>query len=250
VTLWIETPCEPRELLLCWEAPISEADRNKWVVGKISLAPAGAVFTYYSGQEFLDLNFNRTEADLRKAGYLGYPAFDPKKGPTFTDKVIEAFMRRLPPATRADFPRYLEQFFLQKPSGFSEMFLLGATEARLPSDGFSLISPLDATARACDVLIEIAGYRHYLEVGSSVGLGQRLSLAPDPANKFDGNAVRFEFEGNLIGHVARFQAPTARHWLASGVIEAYFAKRNGTSDRPKAFAVLRYRQGPGHCAAA
>jgi hypothetical protein len=157
----------------------------------------------------------------------------------FEDTVLETFMRRLPPRNRSDFPSYLAQFHLRLGSVNSDLALLGSTEARLPSDGFSLINPLNPESGACEVLVEIAGHRHYCDVPLSVG--DALQLRPDPTNAYDCNAVRFEAEERLAGHVSRFQAPTVLSWLAHGHISAKVARLNGTSDRPKAFAILHYQ---------
>ena len=237
--LWIEQACEPNSLLLCWEAPITQRDRNRWVVGAVDRTSEFLTFRYLVDSEFLAQNFGRSREQLKEAGYLGYPAFNEDRAVTFTEGVREAFVRRLPPQSRSDFPSYLAQFLLRPGSARSDLALLGATEARLPSDGFSLINPLDADSGPCEVLVEIAGQRHYSAVPLCVG--DALYLTPDPTNEYDPNAVRFEAEGALTGHVSRTQAPAVLAWLARGQISAYVARLNGTPDRPKAFAILRYQ---------
>ena len=244
--LWIDSACEPSRLLLCWEAPATQKDRNKWVVGEIKRSSGSVVFRYLTDEEFLTLNFGRTREQLRQAGYLGYPAFKEELSEIYGEAVLEAFMRRLPPRRRADFPSYLAQFRLRPTSAGSELALLGSTEARLPSDGFSLINPLDPKSGACDVLVEIAGYRHY---GTDLHIGDALVLVADPANPYDPNAVRFEVAGVLVGHVNRVQAPAVLDWLANGQIQANVARLNGTKDRPKAFVILRYRPASNRAAA-
>jgi len=237
--LWIEHAYEPNRLLLCWEAPATQKDRNKWVVGEVQKVGDSLVFRYLIDEEFLNQNFGRTREQLKDAGYLGYPAFREERAVTFTEGVQETFMRRLPPRSRSDFPRYLEQFRLRPNSASSDLALLGSTEARLPSDGFSLINPLDPETGPCEVLVEVAGYRHY--EGVSLSLGDALRLAPDPTNAYDANAVRFEAAGRHTGHVNRFQAPAVLAWLAHGQVSAHVARLNGAPDWPKAFAILRYR---------
>lgn len=237
--LWIEQACEPKRLLLCWEAPVTQKDRNRWVVGVVVRTGESLVFRYLVGDEFLAQNFGRTREQLRDAGYLGYPAFNEDRSAIFSETVQETFVRRLPPRNRSDFPSYLAQFRLRPSSASSDLALLGATEARLPSDGFSLINPLDAQSGPCDVLVEIAGHRHYSDVRLS--LGDALRLTPDPANEYDRNAVRFEANGILVGHVSRFQTLAVLTWLTRGYVSAYVTRLNGTPDRPKAFAILSYR---------
>jgi hypothetical protein len=237
--LWIEHACEPERLLLCWEAPVTQKDRNRWVVGAVEKVGETVVFRYMVDAEFLALNFGRTREQLKEAGYLGYPAFNEDRSVTFDDGVQEAFMRRLPPRNRSDFPSYLAQFRLRLGSVNSDFALLGSTEARLPSDGFSLINPLNPESGPCEVLVEIAGHRHYGD--EPLSFGDLLQLRPDPTNAYDCNAIRFEAEGRLAGHVSRFQAPTILTWLAHGQVSAKVARLNGTSERPKAFAILRYQ---------
>lgn len=237
--LWIERACEPERLLLCWEAPVTQKDRNRWVVGAVERDGETVVFRYMVDAEFLAQNFGRTREQLKEAGYLGYPAFNEDRSVTFEDSVQEAFLRRLPPRNRSDFASYLAQFRLRLGSVNSDLALLGSTEARLPSDGFSLINPLDPDSGPCEVLVEIAGHRHYGDAPLSVG--DVLQLRPDPMNAYDRNAVRFEANGRLAGHVGRFQAPAVLAWLARGQVSAKVARLNGTPDRPKAFAILRYQ---------
>jgi hypothetical protein len=145
---WIEHVDEPARLILAWQAPDPEKDRLRWAVGELSRATGVATFKYFDGDEFTRLNSGRRQDELRAAGFRGYPAFDVLHTPSgeFSDGVLEAFLRRVPPRSRSDFPRYLEHFRLRSSDGIGPFALLAVTEAKLPSDGFSLIDPLDPTA--------------------------------------------------------------------------------------------------------
>ena len=239
---WIEEIGRTDRLILAWQATDEVADRVRWAIGEVVKAPQGAEFRYFDGAEFEQLNAGRSQLDLKAAGYLGYPAFDRRANPSglYRDGVLEAFMRRLPPSTRSDFPRYLEHFRL-RPTGLSPFSLLAVTEARLPGDGFSLVDPLDPAEESRDLVFEIAGHRHNTKCRDLLHAGQRLELVPDPANKHDAHAIRMEADGQLIGHVNRFQAPTVGQWLRGRDVSAWLLRLNGTPAKPRAFAFLRVR---------
>ena len=241
---WIEEVGHPERLILAWQASDELKDRVRWAVGELTAEGNGGRFRYYAGDEFQRLNAGREPDALRDAGFLGYPAFNARKSSEpviFRDGVIDAFMRRLPPPTRSDFPRYLEHFRLRSASGLSPLSLLAVTEARLPSDGFSLIDPLDVDAPARDVVFEIAGHRHNTESREAIIPGQPLDLVPEPDNAHDANAIRIEASGALIGRINRLQAPTFGRWLKERAVSAWLLRLNGTPEKPRAFAFVRVR---------
>lgn len=238
---WIEHIGEPDRLILAWQAPVEQKDRVRWAVGELVKSASGAQFHYFEGAEFADLNGGRTPADLRAAGYFGYPAFDVAQQGVFTSGVLDAFMRRIPPRTRPDFPRYLAHFRVAPDSGLSDFALLGLTEARLPGDGFSLIDPLDPQEERRDLVFEIAGHRHNVECRDRLVEGRELKLVPDPTHVHDANAIRLEADGELIGYVNRLQAVAMGQWLKSRAVQAWLLRLNGTPEKPRAFAFLRVR---------
>jgi len=123
--------------------------------------------------------------------------------------VIETFMRRLPPRTRGDYGNYLEQFRLRPQTPVSDMGLLAYTGAKLPSDGFSIVNPLDDMRADCELLIELAGFRHVSVIPSSdLSLGAPATLVVEPDNTFDPNAV-----SSLAGLPAPPQTRAARQRL-------------------------------------
>ncbi len=248
---WIEAIGETSRLILAWQAPYEVQDRVRWAIGELSMTSDGVQFRYFQGDELSRLNDGRTQDDLRSAGYLGYPAFDPRPGapPVFHEGVLEAFMRRLPPPKRADYPKYLEHFRLRSVDRASPFSLLAITEARLPSDGFSLIDPLDPVEPNRDVVIEVAGHRRNVTNRDHLFVGQPLQLAADPENPHDPSAVRIEAGGQLIGHVNRLQAPTIGRWLRERDLSAWLQRLNGTAEAPRAFAFLQMRSRAGRKAA-
>lgn len=152
-------------------------------------------------------------------------------------------MRRLPPRNRTDFGKYGDYFRLPVNGEYSDFALLGSTEAKLPSDGFSLTDPLDPNIQQCELMLEIAGYRYYALQGASVGLGMRLDVVAEPRNPFDPNAVMFCASGTKVGNVNRLQTKAFHSWLSGCVLSVTVERVNGTEERPRAFVFVRVSAG-------
>jgi hypothetical protein len=236
----IQTPNTPERLVLAWEAPKLSADRSRWAIGELINEAFGAEFRYYHGQEFTAKNCGREYQRLLDDGYEGFPGFYPhSRTQSFRTDVVEAFRRRLPPQRRSDFKQYLEHYGLDATPEISDMALLGITGARLPSDGFELIDPLTTTGDRFEVVLQIAGYGHYLSQAEGAQVGARLSIDLEPENKFDPNAIAFRFSGQTIGYVNRLQVEGLKRLLAEKSIEAFIMRLNGTQSSPRAYAFLR-----------
>src|ERR1700761_4644000 len=116
---------EPNQLLLTWQSRGS----HTYVVGELLRRPDGQIVLHYF----------RNDPDFQKAqqqGFEGYPAFGIEQE-THEINVMDAFQRRLPPDTRADFDDYLKYHGID-PSmkkRLSIFALLGYTGAKLPGDG-------------------------------------------------------------------------------------------------------------------
>lgn len=240
---WIRHPSEPKELILVWQAPSSVEDRLRWAVGRVKAAPSGFVFDYLEEEEFRALNEGRNPQELQAAGYAGYPAFDVKKRSAdgFRDHVIEALLRRLPPSTRSDFGDFLAYFRIPSDTKLSPLGLLAATEARLPGDGFSFIDPLDPMISTVDVVLEIAGFRHYAPHASPIALGAQVTLSAETFNTHDPHAVAMSIGGAKVGYVNRLQAPSVRKWLEIRSVNGWISRLNGRPDAPRAFAFVEVR---------
>ena len=240
---WIEFAPQPKELLLVWQAPRHYKDRSRWVVGRLRETDEGVAFEYIQEPEFSELNLGRSQSELHVAGYAGYPAFDLKKGQrqVFQESALEAFMRRLPPSARSDFPDYLAHHRLKTSNSLSPFSILAVTEARLPSDGFSLIDPLDAKSEWLDTLIEIAGFRHVRETGVALSVGDWVDLIAEPSNPIDPRAIQMKTSGAVIGYINRLQAPTVGTWLTDREVSCRIARINGRPEAPRAYALLQVR---------
>jgi hypothetical protein len=238
---WIEHPTEPRRLLLAWEPPLKEQDRARWAVGELVDGDDGIRFRYFSAQELPSHNQGRNAEQLRAAGYLGYPAFSVKCTAPITDGVLPAFLRRLPPAQRTDFARYLEHFRLRPNLKLTPFALLANTEAKSPSDGFSLIDPLDDLPAVCEFVFEVVGVRYQPDAPAVLEVGRQVSFFRENQNPRDANALRVDVGQTPIGYVNRLQAAGFGRWLSCRSVSGSICRVNGTKERPRAFVFVVVR---------
>jgi hypothetical protein len=240
---WIERASEPRRLFLAWQAPDQFGDRFRWAVGIVTPRGNDYTFRYLApGSEFESFNQNRQYEELHELGYQGYPTFNFKRLVHERD-VLSVFMRRLPPRGRSDFQDYTKQFRLARNLRLSDFALLGRTEAKLPSDGFSMVDPLDPELDWCDLMLEIAGFRYYANEADvkNLTIGQAVEIVPEPENPKDPNALKFLSSGRKLGYVNRLQTKTFLRWLAERRISAVLERLNGGAEKPRAFVFVRVR---------
>jgi len=228
---FIEHTFSPTRLLLAWQAPDGEnCDRSPCVIGELRDQDGVVSFRYLTDTE-----------DFRRAvnlGFVCYPAFRKLHG-EYTDGVIDSFLRRLPPRSRGDFPQFLEQWRLPATVGLSHFALLAYTGAKLPSDGFSVVWPLDEVAAPGEVLLEVAGFR-YQDMGvNDVVIGAPVHFVLEPENAHDNKAVRMEMAGRRIGYVKRLQRNAVSSWLTRYDVRATLERFNGTPDRPIIYVFCR-----------
>ena len=237
---WIERVAEPRRLFLAWQAPDHMGDRFRWAVGLLEFDGVECVLRYLrGGPEFVGLNQGRTYDELLALDYQGYPAFNLRRE-VHSQGVLVALMRRLPPRTRPDFQEYKRHFRLCADLDVSDFALLGQTEAKLPSDGFSIVDPLDAETDWCDLMLEIAGFRYYVPEGP-LEIGHHVEFEAEPGNQWDPNAVQVCAGGRRIGYINRLQAVTFLKWLSSRRVAGVIERMNGNPERPRAFIFVRVR---------
>lgn len=248
---WIERISEPRRLFLAWQAPDHMQDRFRWAVAVIDRTAEGSIQLRYlkRGDEFSALNQGRSFEQLTELGYQGYPAFRMKQE-THRENVAAALLRRLPPRSRSDFGEYTTQFRLAPSLSLSDLELLAVTQAQLPSDGFSIVDPLDPDLQECDLMLEVAGLRYYVRDNPlSAGIGDPIDIVPEPDNEMDPNAVQFLSAGRKIGNVNRLQAATFLSWLKHRRVTGTLERLNGRPDRPRAYVFVRVRSAEDRLAA-
>lgn len=227
---------EPRRLLLVWQRPEEDgAARVRRAVAELLRDSAGRVqLRYLTDTDDLDA--------AKQEGFISFPAFR-KLNTTYDLGVVETFMRRLPPRSRGDYAQYLDQFRLRRETPISDFALLGYTGAKLPSDGFSILDPLEDVGDACDVLMEVAGFRHVsAHPAESIALGAPAALVPQDNNLHDAAAVAVEIGGERVGYVPRQQASAIRRLLATADIQAQVERINGRSGRPLVYLWVRFKR--------
>lgn len=238
---------EPASLLLTWQSLAENATRTRFAVGELRNESA-PLFRYFDDAEFEALN-GRSLASIRDIGYRQYPAFDPTRT-VHTEGVLAAFMRRLPPRSRKDFDHYQRHFRLASGLQISDFALLAMTGAKLPSDGFSLVDPLDQTWQPRELLIEVVGHRHYSEgCDLTNSLDSQVQLCAEPDNPKDPNAVVVTWLEQKIGYINRFQANSFLIWMRENRVVATIERLNGEPGYPRVYLFVKVAAKEGMVAA-
>jgi hypothetical protein len=150
-------------------------------------------------------------------------------------------MRRLPPRSRPDYGAYLAALRLSEIPEISDFALLGYSEAKLPSDGFSLVDTLSEKPAPFEFLFEVAGYRYYDPSLSGDDIGSEVVMEHEPSNEFDPGAVMLKVSGKKIGYINRLQAPAVLSWVRQRRVRTAVEKLNGNSEKPRAFVFMYVR---------
>jgi hypothetical protein len=64
----------------------------------------------------------------------------------------------------------------------------------------------------------LAGFQHHQgeALWNQLGVGNRLELVREPANPYDGNAIRIDWNGRKLGYIPRIQNQAAARLLDEG----------------------------------
>lgn len=229
----IEHIVEPDRLLLSWQ-PRQEQEAQfgstRRIVAELHRAGNNAELVYMKDSD------DFTQA--LEAGFDGYPGLSLDK--TRYTNIIGSFMRRLPPKSRTDYPRFLEAIRLPRQCGISDFALLGYSGARLPDDDFAVIHPFDAARPPFEILTKIEGFRFFSkQFGNLNDAGGSLPVdfSIDPDNPVDPDAVSVGIGGCKAGYIARGLNQSFSEWVRSSdfAIEANIERINGTPDSPSVY---------------
>lgn len=233
---FIEHVREPTRLILAWQAPDQFGERFRWAVGVVAPSGGEYSFQYLKGDEFAALNQMRTQKELSSLGFRGFTVFGPNESIIYTKSVLSAFLRRLPPRSRTDFSEYLKSFRISPKAQVSDFALLGLTEAKLPSDGFSLVDEYSDREGKRELLVELAGHRYYRgKLKNALRVGEPVELEAEPSNRYDPNAIVVRYFNEPLGYINRLQASAFREWINKNRVQAHVEKLNGTEAKPRAF---------------
>ncbi len=227
---------EPKRLLLSWQSLDPSKSRSRRIIGELVKENDDIFFHYLTNSK----DFKLAQAD----GFDRFPAFHNFKL-EYRNDVLKLFMLRLPPKSRTDFNTYLHSLRIPEHLEFSDFALLGYSEARLPSDGFSIIHPFGIDTVPCEFLTEIAGFRHYESI-NNIEYAAELSFEPEPSNTYDHNAIKVILDNNHIGYVNRGQTEAFNYWIVHNKVRAVIEKKNGTDDRPRVYMFVEVQSSSNH----
>lgn len=223
---------EPEELLLTWQAPTGP-DRMRRFVAELQRTADDCRLKYLSDASDYD-------AALR-LGFTGYPGFD--KSVQTHDHALDAFMKRLPPRSRRDFPKFLASFCLPADSQISDFALLGYSGAKLPDDDFCIICPFLNAHPPFEFLIRVQAFPLYFKQLPSGLLGEKVSMVPEPNNPFDPDAIRVEIQGAMAGFIPRGLNTQMLNWLQLGYqFQATVERTNDSLEWPSLSVFLEIRE--------
>ena len=221
---YIEHIVEPKKLLLSWQTQ-SNKGRGRMFVAELIRNGTDA-----------DLLYLQDSDDFKNAvsfGFENYPGF-PAKQQKY-EKILFAFMKRLPPRSRGDFGKYLDALRIPNNAEISDFALLGYSGAKLPDDGFTVIHTFENAVPPFEFLLNVQGYRYYAEQVPSdrIELGQEATFQAEPENKSDPKAIKVIIGGTHADYVCRGLTDSFHRWFAADYkITASIERINGTTDRP------------------
>jgi hypothetical protein len=230
ISHFIDHIIEPATLFLAWQSS-SEEHRKRYIVAELNYADGKYTLRY--------LVESKDFKEAQKQGFDFYPAF--KDVNKVHDNVLDTFMRRLPPRARGDFSKYLEGLRLKPDVQISDFGLLGYSGAKLLSDGFSIIHPFLDVEGPCELLIEIAGYRHRQKgLEKPPKINSRVTFRKAIYGPDEEDAVEIIAEAGCIGYVSRGLIATFLSWLDENrITEAWIEKTNGTPEKPRLYLFVR-----------
>jgi len=223
---YIEHIIEPEKLLLSWQAQSSKG-RGRMFVAELIRNGTDA-----------DLVYLRDSDDFKNAvslGFENYPGF-PAKQQKY-EKILFAFMKRLPPRSRGDFGKYLDALRIQN-AEISDFSLLGYSGAKLPDDGFTVIHAFENAVPPFELLLHVQGYRYYVEQlpFDSIKMEQEATFQAEPENEIDPKAIKIIIGGTHVGYVCRGLTKSFHKWFEMGYkIDANIERKNGTAARPEIY---------------
>lgn len=225
---FIEHIIEPEKLLLSWQTSQPGKSRGRMFVAEVIRHENDADLVYLvESQEF---------KQAKELGFKGYPGFGIDK--TIHESILFAFMKRLPPRNRGDFIKYLNALRLQPDASISDFALLGYSGAKLPDDDFTIINPFENAIPPFEFLLQIQGYRYYMEQLPLTSLieGQAAVFEAEPDNADDPEAIKVLIDDIHVGYVSRGLTTSFHKWFKAGyAITASVERINGTQERPAVY---------------
>jgi len=184
---------EPSRLFLVWTSTAEGIARNRRIVGELFKSGDSHSFRYLKDTPDYHAAVNE--------GFISFPAFTIHGNEIFTN-ALPAFLSRIPPRKRQDFPKYLAQYGLPGNFRGSDFSLLGYTGARLASDSFELCPDLSTASAPLDLVLEVSGTQ-YNKVDGEIIVGMPVQFIQEPENEHDKNAIAIMTKFGRVGYVSR-----------------------------------------------
>lgn len=221
----------PSRLVLAWQAPGDTSEsRKRRAVAEIIEEGSKYIFRYLVDSE----DFH--EALLH--GFDSYPSFSKMKE-TYSTNVLEILSRRLPPKSRSDYKKFLESNRIDPNTNADIFTILGYVECRLPSDGFSIVNPLDSVQLPCELLLEVAGFRFYYSTHAVYKTGDDVRFNFEPDNIHDDKAVAIYSRNTKIGYINRIQVENFSSLFKSSLNEAVLERIITINSRVSAYTFVK-----------
>lgn len=169
----------------------------------------------------------------QEKGFTGYPGYPIEH--ISHDNVLSAFIKRLPPRNRKDFPRFLKSIRITENSEISDFALLGYSNAILPGDDFTIIHSYENAEPPFEFLTQIQGYRYHMKNApyESLNESNEVTFQKEPNNIYDSNAISVLLDGKRMGYICRGLHDSFHRWMDSGMqVNANIEKINGTEEYP------------------
>lgn len=214
---------EPSRLFLVWHHSGSNTPRHRRTVGELTRHGETISFRYLKESD----DYKLAQAE----GFIGFPAFTATNAQENFNDVLDVFTKRLPPAKRADFPKYLAQYGLPHPFNGSDFALLAYTGARLASDSFELCVDLSDATKPLDLIIEILGAHYHIEKQELPPIGTVVELSADTNNPHDPNAIAALVNNKKIGYVNKSIASSLNRLTKSNIISCRIFKTNVDNEK-------------------
>ena len=226
-------PIEPNRLKVVWQS--GGSDRSKYVVGELVRAGGRVSLSYFLDSE----QFFRAFA----AGFRGHPAF-PMRNPCHHENVLEILARRLPSRQRNDFYLYLVRHNINPNVSISDFALLGYTNGKLPSDGFSFVIDFRFQELPLVFPIEISGFRYHggMSIPTENLLKSYVTFHHEAENPYDPYAISVASDGIVLGYVPRYYAEDLRKWHHWISLSGFIDRIEGPPKKPEVHVMLHIQK--------
>lgn len=236
----LEQIIEPERLLIVWQGlQDGRCAGKRYIVGDLRPDNNKLTLCYFPDAE-----------DFKKAkeyGFKGFSIFGIDT-PCHTQNVMETLQRRIPSRQRGDFNDFLRYYRIHPEAGIkmSDLALLGYTGGHLPGDNFTFIHTFENATLPCDLVIEVAGARHYIQNFENLEELENVDIIfkADPDNHNDDKAVLIQTvqSGKIIGYINRAQRETFNNWLKTAQLTARVERINGSLNRPNVLIYVSVKE--------